>query len=333
MDAITVENLQKTYGNQVRALKGVSFRVPRGYIFGLLGPNGAGKSTTTRILVTLTRPSGGQAAVAGHDVVKEAGAVRKKIGYVAQDSGVDKYTTGKENLVLQARLQRVPGKEVTGRVSRLLEWVGLAEAADKLVSTYSGGMKRRLDIAMGLVHNPEILFLDEPTTGLDPESRSLLWQDLNQLRKEQNITILLTTHYLEEADQMCDHLAIVDQGEVVVDGAPHELKSKIQGDTVTMELRQQAKEAAVWLRSVPGVLEAVADNRTLAVRVSSQGGEAIPFLLKALEKNGVGVQSVSLSRPSLDDVYLFHTGRRFTAGKKNHPAPAAPKAKPWGGEQ
>ena len=333
MDAITVENLQKTYGNQVRALKGVSFRVPRGYIFGLLGPNGAGKSTTTRILVTLTRPSGGQAAVAGHDVVKEAGAVRKKIGYVAQDSGVDKYTTGKENLVLQARLQRVPGKEVTGRVSRLLEWVGLAEAADKLVSTYSGGMKRRLDIAMGLVHNPEILFLDEPTTGLDPESRALLWQDLNQLRKEQNITILLTTHYLEEADQMCDHLAIVDQGEVVVDGAPHELKSKIQGDTVTMELRQQAKEAAVWLRSVPGVLEAVADNRTLAVRVSSQGGEAIPFLLKALEKNGVGVQSVSLSRPSLDDVYLFHTGRRFTAGKKNHPAPAAPKAKPWGGEQ
>ena len=257
MDAITVENLQKTYGNQVRALKGVSFRVPRGYIFGLLGPNGAGKSTTTRILVTLTGPSGGKAAVAGHDVVQEAGAVRQKIGYVAQGSGVYKYATGRENLVLQARLQRVPGNEVMGRVSRLLEWVGLAEAADKLVSTFSGGMKRRLDIAMGLVHNPEILFLDEPTTGLDPESRALLWQDLNQLRKDQNITILLTTHYLEEADQMCDHLAIVDQGQVVVDGAPRDLKAKIQGDTVTMELRQLAKEAVVLLRSVPGVLEAV----------------------------------------------------------------------------
>jgi ABC-2 type transport system ATP-binding protein len=261
----------------------------------------------------LTRPDGGKAIVAGHDVLTEADQVRRKIGYVAQQSGVDKHTTGRENLILQAQLQRVPKDEIDERVTRLLEWAGLAEAADQLVRTYSGGMKRRLDIAMGLVHHPEILFLDEPTTGLDPESRSLLWRYLDHLRREQQLTILLTTHYLEEADQMCDRLAIVDQGRVVVEGSPDELKSTIQGDTVTLEVNGSVSEATRLLQQINGVLDVKVVDSSIAVRVTSGSGEVVPLLITALEKNGVNIQSVSLSRPSLDDVYLFHTGRRFTS--------------------
>ena len=236
MDAIVVDNLTKTYKNGVQALSGISFTVKPGEIFGLLGPNGAGKSTTVRILSTLSQPDGGQAFVAGHNVVSEPQAVRHSIGVVAQSSGVDVWGTGRENLTLQANIQRVPSSEIKERVSQLLEWVGLSDAADRLVNTYSGGMKRRLDIAIGLVHEPAVLFLDEPTTGLDPESRSALWRDLVRLREERELTVLLTTHYLEEADRLCDRLAIVDHGKVVVEGTPANLKSQILGDTVTIEL-------------------------------------------------------------------------------------------------
>lgn len=328
LDAIIVENLTKTYGNKVKALQGVSFSVKKGEIYGLLGPNGAGKSTTTRILVTLTRPDGGKARVAGHDVLTEAEQVRRKIGYVAQQSGVDKYTTGRENLILQAQLQRVPKDQMKERVNRLLEWAGLTHAADQLVRTYSGGMKRRLDIAMGLVHQPEILFLDEPTTGLDPESRSLLWRYLDQLRREQQLTILLTTHYLEEADQMCDRLAIVDQGRVVIEGSPDELKATIQGDTITLEVVGPVTDAMQVLKQIKGVLDMKVVDHSIAVRVTSGSGEMVPLLITSLEKNGVNIRSVSLSRPSLDDVYLFHTGRRFTSAE-----PAAQTALPEAGRR
>jgi ABC-2 type transport system ATP-binding protein len=325
MSAIVVEHLTKRYQNGVQALAGVSFTIRPGEIFGLLGPNGAGKSTTVRILATLTQPDGGRAMVAGHDLLRDPAGVRRQIGYVAQLSGVDQYGTGRENLTLQAQLQRVPPRELAGRVTRLLEWVGLAEAANRLVKSYSGGMKRRLDLAMGLVHEPAILFLDEPTTGLDPETRRALWRDLIRLRQERRLTVLLTTHYLEEADQLCDRLAIIDHGRVVIEGAPAELKAQIRGDMVTLAVNGTTQKAADLLRPVEGVLEVLPNGAAVIARVT-QGATAVPLLITALERAGVNVQAVTLSRPSLDDVYLYHTGHRFavetTAGIEKFFQPA-----------
>jgi ABC-2 type transport system ATP-binding protein len=314
MASISVNYLTKTYQTGVQALAGVSFSVKPGEIFGLLGPNGAGKSTTVRILATLTSLDGGHAEVGGHDVAREAAAVRRQIGYVAQTSGVDKFGTGRENLTLQAHLQRVPSKRIAERVAHLLDWVDLTAAADRLVRTYSGGMKRRLDIAMGLVHEPAILFLDEPTTGLDPETRSALWRDLHRLRKERNITVLLTTHYMEEADKLCDRLAIVDHGRVVIEGTPGELKEQIRGDTVTLEMgdSEGTTRAADLLGTIDGVGKVIKDGSAVIAQVM-HGAKALPVLVTALERDGVGVRAVTLSRASLDDVYLYHTGHRYTA--------------------
>jgi ABC-2 type transport system ATP-binding protein len=314
MDAIHVEGLTKTYKNGVKALDGVSFAVRKGEIFGLLGPNGAGKSTTVRILATLTVPDGGRAVIAGHDVLQDPAGVRRSIGYVAQTSGVDKYGTGRENLILQAQLERVPSRQIKERVERLLAWVSLSDAADRLVNTYSGGMKRRLDIAMGLVHDPEVLYLDEPTTGLDPETRAALWHDLARLRQERNLTVLLTTHYLDEADNLCDRLAIVDHGRVVVEGTPSELKAQIQGDTVMLDVNHDAARAAELLRPVEGVLDLFTEGSGINVRVT-HGATALPTLITTLERAGVAVGAATLSRPSLDDVYLHYTGHRFAADR------------------
>jgi len=330
--AIVVEGLTKTYRNGVQALSGISFTVRRGEIFGLLGPNGAGKSTTVRILTTLTAPDGGHATVAGHDVLADPGGVRNRIGYVAQASGVDRYGTGRENLVLQAQLERVAPRQIADNVSRLLEWIGLTDAADRMVMTYSGGMKRRLDIAMGLIHKPAVLFLDEPTTGLDPETRSRLWNDLNRLREEQELTILLTTHYLEEADNLCDRLAIVDHGQVVVEGTPAELKAQIRGDTVTLEIGGEPATAAERLRPVDGVLEVIPSSNAVIARVI-QGATAVPGLINALERAEINVRAVTLSRPSLDDVYLYHTGHRFTATGEAASAPHTPDTPTKGGHR
>jgi ABC-2 type transport system ATP-binding protein len=318
--AIACENLEKTYKNGVKALAGVSFSVRPGEIFGLLGPNGAGKSTTVRILATLTQPDGGKAEVAGCDAVKDPAGVRLRVGYVAQASGVDKWATGRENLALQAHLMRVPAAAIPERIKTLLEWVSLADAADRIVKTYSGGMKRRLDLAMGLVNEPAVLFLDEPTTGLDPETRAALWRDLKRLRKERNLSVLLTTHYLEEADHLCDRLAIIDHGKVVVEGTPSELKARISGDTVALELAgaegngNGAREACVRMaglfKTLEGVLEAFADGPRVVARVR-HGATAMPTLITAVERAGITVASSTVSRPSLDDVYLRHTGRRF----------------------
>ncbi|GBD16374.1 Daunorubicin/doxorubicin resistance ATP-binding protein DrrA [bacterium HR26] len=309
-DTIVVEDLTKRYRGGVQALAGISFTVREGEIYGLLGPNGAGKSTTVRILATLTRPDSGRAVVAGHDVLREPGQVRRKIGYVAQASGVDRWATGRENLLLQGHLERMPGRELRRRVDELLEQLGLQDAADRLVNTYSGGMRRRLDIAMGLVHRPAVLFLDEPTTGLDPESRALLWADLQRLRAEGSVTILLTTHYLEEADRLCDRLAIIDHGRVIVEGTPAGLKAELRGDRVTLEVEGNASQAVRALDGLPGVLEAVPNGTEVIARVS-EGATAIPLLVTALERAGVAVSAVTLSRPSLDDVYLHYTGHRY----------------------
>jgi ABC-2 type transport system ATP-binding protein len=307
---IVVEDVRKRY-RQVQALDGVSFEVREGEVFGLLGPNGAGKSTTVRVLVTLTYADEGRASVAGHDVRAEPNAVRRVIGYVPQDSGVDQFGTGRENLMLQGRVQGMSGRDLTARAQELLELVGIADAADRIVKNYSGGMRRRLDIALGLMHRPRVLFLDEPTTGLDPEARVAMWDEVSRLARAESLTILLTTHYLEEADQLTDRLAIVSQGKVVVEGTSAELKAKLSGDAVHVELENGSIDAARRvLAGVGAAPEQVLENRTIVSRVEN-GGRALPGIISALEGAGIDVASVSVSRPSLDDVYLHFTGRDF----------------------
>jgi ABC-2 type transport system ATP-binding protein len=310
VDAIVVEGLRKRYGG-VDALDGVSFRVREGEVFGLLGPNGAGKSTTVRILVTLTKADSGHAEVAGHDVARQANAVRRSIGYVPQASGIDPEATGRENLTLQGRVQGLGGAKLRSRVMELLELFGLADAADRTVRGYSGGMKRRLDVALGLVHRPRVFFLDEPTTGLDPEARAAMWEELERLASAERLTILLTTHYLEEADRLAHRLAIVSRGQVVVEGTPEGLKHELRGDSVSVELDDgRADDAHRMLVDLPAVHEVTRDGRILRSRVA-HGGRAVPVLLSALDSGGIPVASVSVARPSLDDVYLHHPGRDF----------------------
>jgi ABC-2 type transport system ATP-binding protein len=235
------------------------------------------------------------------------------IGYVPQDSGVDELGTGRENLMLQGRVQGMRGKDLRARTETLLELVGITDAADRIVKTYSGGMRRRLDIALGLVHRPRVLFLDEPTTGLDPEARVVMWDEVSRLAQAESLTILLTTHYLEEADQLADRLAIVSQGKVVVEGTPSELKAGLRGDAVHVEVESDVVgEAERVLAAVGAAPEQVLEGRTIVSRVEN-GGRALPGIISALETAGIAVASVSLSRPSLDDVYLHFTGREFAA--------------------
>jgi ABC-2 type transport system ATP-binding protein len=311
VDAIAVEGLEKTYPKGIRALDGATFTVREGEVFGLLGPNGAGKSTTVRILVTLTQPDAGQAFVAGHDAVREPALVRRLIGYVPQRSGLDPDATGRENLALQGHVHGLGGAKLRARVDELLEVLGLGHAADRIVRTYSGGMRRRLDIGLGLVHRPPVLFLDEPTTGLDPEARASMWQEFARLAEQEALTVLLTTHYLEEADQLADRLAIVSRGKVVVEGTPNALKRELRGDAVSIELADgRGSDAEAAVRTLAGVHEATADGSVLRTRVDN-GGTAVPGILSTLEGRGIPVASVTVSRPSLDDVYLHYTGRDF----------------------
>jgi ABC-2 type transport system ATP-binding protein len=307
--AIEAEALVKTYGD-VRALDGLSLVVPAGTVFGLLGPNGAGKSTTVRILTTLSRPDAGAARVAGRDVLADPAEVRRAIGCVGQRSGVDVEATGVENLILQGQVHGLRGRELAARAAELLDQFGLAEAGGRFVKTYSGGMQRRLDIAMALVHRPQVLFLDEPTTGLDPEVRAELWREILMMARE-GLSILLTTHYLEEADRLASELAIVDRSRVVAGGTPDALKAELRGDSVHVELGFAAN-GAVWaaLDPLPGIRELVIEGTSLHAR-ADEGARAVPAVLGALEAGGIDVASVTVSRPSLDDVYLRHTGRSF----------------------
>jgi ABC-2 type transport system ATP-binding protein len=314
VDAIVVEELRKRY-KDVQALDGVSFSVREGEVFGLLGPNGAGKSTTVRTLTTLTQPDSGRAFVAGEDVLKHPNRVRHRIGYVAQDSGVDWEATGRENLKLQGRIHGMSGAKLRRRVEELLALVGLEEAADRQARGYSGGMKRRLDVAIGLVHRPRVLFLDEPTTGLDPEARAAMWEEVERLAAQESLTILLTTHYLEEADRLAERVAIVSRGKVVVEGTPDDLKAGLRGELVTVELGNldgRAASAQQVVSALDGASEVSAEGRFLRARVPS-GAQAIPAILGSLDSAGFEVASVTTQRPSLDDVYLHYTGRDFAS--------------------
>jgi ABC-2 type transport system ATP-binding protein len=310
--AIVADGLEKRYPGDVTALDGLSFSVEAGTIFGLLGPNGAGKSTTVKVLTTLSRPDAGSASVVGSDVIAEPDHVRRVIGTVGQRIAVDPEATGRENLDLAGRIHGLGGARLRQRVDELLHRFGLADAADRVARTYSGGMQRKLDVAMGLIHRPRVLFLDEPTTGLDPEARADLWAEIERLTRSDELTILLTTHYLEEADRLASRLAIVDHGRVVATGSPDELKAELRGDAIVVELADGSvdERAVSVLTRVPGIGESLVDGRCLRARVE-RGASAVPAVLSALEGAGIGVASVTVSRPSLDDVYLRHTGRSF----------------------
>ena len=309
--AIEAHELRKTYPPEVTALDGLSLAVETGTIFALLGPNGAGKSTTVRVLTTLTRPDSGSARVAGIDVLADPVSVRRAIGVVGQKHGSDPEATGRENLVLGGEFYGITGRDLTQRVSEALEGFGLVDAADRPAKTYSGGMQRRLDIAMGLLHRPQVLFLDEPTTGLDPQARVEMWREIERLAGEELMTILLTTHYMEEADTLASQLAIVDRGRIVAAGTPEELKSDLKGDAIHIELVEPGDtQARVALEGVGEIDEITLDGRTLRAR-ARDGGAAIPAVLAALEAHGVRAASVTVARPSLDEVYLRHAGRAF----------------------
>jgi ABC-2 type transport system ATP-binding protein len=310
--AVQAHDLTKNYPGGVRALDGLSIDVRRGEVFGLLGPNGAGKSTTIKILTTLARPDSGTATVAGHDVRREPERVRRVIGVVAQNSGADPVASGRDNLVLQGRLYGMGGGAVRRRADELLERFELTATAKRPVRGYSGGMRRRLDVALGLVHRPEVLFLDEPTTGLDPEVRAAMWDEIGRLAGDESLAILITTHYLDEADRLADRLAIVDHGRIVVSGSPDELKGEMRGDAIHIELRDTADERAVGyvMGDLFGVRDVSLDGRRLSAR-ADDGAAAVPAALAALDQAGVPVASVTVARPSLDDVYLRYAGRRF----------------------
>jgi ABC-2 type transport system ATP-binding protein len=306
----------------IRALDGLDISVPRGIIYGLLGPNGAGKTTAVKVLTSLARPDQGTARIEGIDVLARPGQVRQLIGVVAQHSGADPTATGRENLLLQGRLYGLRGRAAGARADELLAHFGLAEAAARLVRTYSGGMRRRLDVALGLIHRPVVLFLDEPTTGLDPEARTALWREIGRLAAREGMTVLLTTHYLEEADRLASLLAIVDRGRVVASGTPDALKGELRGDVVQVELPSGADADAVRraLAALPQVREMVIAGRDVSAR-SDDGAAAVPVVLAALQQAGIGAASVAVARPSLDEVYLRHTGRRYSesGSRRNEP--------------
>jgi ABC-2 type transport system ATP-binding protein len=310
---ITTTDLRKSFKSKtgtVAAVRGVSFDVSRGEIFGFLGPNGAGKTTTMRMLTTLLPVDSGSAVVAGFDVARQPQQVRTRIGYVSQLGGADDLATGRENLLLQGRLYGASKAQVAPRADVLAHLLDLAEFADRKVSTYSGGQRRRLDIALGLVHEPALLFLDEPTTGLDPQSRANLWDHIRALR-DHGTTVFLTTHYLEEADALCDRLMIMDHGQIVAEGTPRALKQQVTGDAILISLRQGGQEterAVTSLDHQPYVRELSAENGQVRLYVDD-GGEALPQLIRLLDQAGIGVSSISMSEPTLDDVFLRQTGR------------------------
>ncbi|HXA61274.1 MAG TPA: ATP-binding cassette domain-containing protein [Streptosporangiaceae bacterium] len=310
--AVETDKLIKTYPGDVTALDGLSITVRPGEILGLLGPNGAGKSSTIKILTTLARPDSGTATVAGHSVLRHPDRVRRVIGVVSQNSGADPAAGGRDNLTLQGRLYGMRGAGLTRRVDELLDRFDLAEAAGRAVRTYSGGMRRRLDVALGLVHRPAVLFLDEPTTGLDPEARTALWAEIGRLAGDDSLAILLTTHYLDEADRLAGRLAIVDHGRIVAEGTPDALKAELRGDAVHLEMSSVPDEELVRsaIGAVPGIREVVLDGVRLSAR-ADDGPAAVPMILAALDRAGVPVASVTVARPSLDDVYLRYAGRRF----------------------
>jgi ABC-2 type transport system ATP-binding protein len=319
--AIEAEGLERSFKGGIHAVAGVDLRVDAGEVYGFLGPNGAGKSTTVRMLTTLLRPTAGRARVAGHDVVQDPSAVRKSIGVALQDAAIDPFMTGRELLRLQTVLHGLGRAIGHRRADELLERVGLVEAANRRVGTYSGGMRRRLDLALALVHAPIVLFLDEPTTGLDPVSRIALWDEVRRLNRENGTTVFLTTQYLEEADQLAGRVGIIDGGRIVAEGTPAELKAEVGDPTLTVTLvnpgdRERARGAlAGFGPDVP------AEDSAIAVRLPG-GAAVLPDAVRALDDAGVATAEIDLAAPTLDDVFVAKTGRHLEGAARTGAAAA-----------
>jgi ABC-2 type transport system ATP-binding protein len=314
------DDLRKTFADGFEAVRGITFEIEEGEAFGLLGPNGAGKTTTMRMLGTLLLPSSGRALVAGHDVVREAGAVRRAIGFAMQEAGLARYATGREHLHMMGRLYGLSRAQTRSRADELLALFGLEEAADRQVRTYSGGMRRRIDLACGLVHRPRLLFLDEPTTGVDPTSRAALWEELRRLQGE-GVSLFLTTHYLEEADRLCDRLAIVDRGVIVARGTPDELKAEVGADVVTVGLSDsQAPSAADALGSL-GRVRVAGSGRSIALELTD-GASAVAGIVERLRGAGIVPATITVARPTLDDVFLRYTGATIEEHDEQNTQPA-----------
>jgi len=308
--AIEVRELVREFRKGPRAVDGIDLEVQAGEIYGFLGPNGAGKSTTVLMLTTLLPPTSGRASVGGFDIAREGARVRGVIGAALQEAALDQILTGREHLSLQATLQGIPSKQRKARADALLERVGLAEAADRRVGGYSGGMKRRLDLALALVHEPRILFLDEPTTGLDPQSRAALWEEVARLAHDEGITVFLTTQYLEEADALADRIGIIDRGKIVAEGTPAQLKAEIGSPSV--EVAPCDPGAGEELAGLLSRFGAPHRNGRGSVTVQLPGGEGeLAEIVRVLDSNHLRVETLQLHQPSLDDVFLAKTGRKL----------------------
>lgn len=315
MHAIEAKSLSKHFGD-VRAVDGVSFAVDSGEIFGFLGPNGAGKSTAMMILTTLLKPTSGQALVSGHDVSADPGRVRQIIGYVQQETTVDEYLTGRENLVLQARLNHIQKNQAAAQIDEILELIELTDKQNEPVVTYSGGMRKRLDIAGGLLHRPKVLFLDEPTVGLDIQTRRKIWGYIKKIHDEFDMSIFLTTHYMEEADNLCDRIGIIDRGKIQATGSPQGMKSAMGNEVISLDLEGGPGEQFLSeLRQRLPQITKISQEANRLLLSASGGAEAIPKIFQISSSMGVRISSISLTRPTLDDVFMSYTGHEIRDGE------------------
>ncbi|HEY3421429.1 MAG TPA: ATP-binding cassette domain-containing protein [Methanomassiliicoccales archaeon] len=304
---IEVKDLVKVYNGSIRAVDGISFEVAEGEVFGFLGPNGAGKTTTIKMLTTLLLPTSGECKVCGYDAVKQPTEVRRSIGLVPQELTVDDDLTGRENMLLQATLYGVELKVAKERINDLLKLVKLEEAAERMVKTYSGGMRKRLELAEGLIHRPKVLFLDEPTLGLDIQTRTTMWEHIRELKKSSNMTVFMTTHYLEEADSLCDRIGIIDKGKIMAMDTPHKLKESLGGDVISLKVSGET-DFTEAIKQVEGVFSVKKEDGSYRVKVLN--GETVTApLLQEISKNGGKVTYVTLERPNMDQVFLEYTGR------------------------
>jgi ABC-2 type transport system ATP-binding protein len=315
---IDVEDLILVYADGTKAVDDISFHVEEGEVFGFLGPNGAGKSTTIKILTTLLRKTAGKVTIMGYDIGYQAQEIRKRIGVESQETVIDTDLTGKENIILQGNLHGMRGTELLNRAEELLQLVELKQVADKPAGRYSGGMKKRLQLSCSLVHKPRILFLDEPTTGLDPQSRAGIWKYLEQLNKEEGMTMFLTTQYLEEADMLCRRLAIIDAGKIITSGSPADLKKQIGQDTISLSVEgssqkpELAENARKIIEQIQGITQVVISDGGLVAQANN-ASNIIASIVRRLDDSGIKLSSISFSSPSLDDVFLHHTGKRIRA--------------------
>jgi len=308
--SIELKSLTKSFGDVI-AVNDISLSVKSGEIFGFLGPNGAGKSTTIMILTTLLKPTSGQALISGIDVMKNAKKVRENIGYVQQEATVDEYLTGRENLLLQAKLNHIPKNEINKRIDELLELIELTDKQDKTVGTYSGGMRKRLDIAGGLLHRPKVLFLDEPTVGLDIQTRRKIWQYIKKIHDEFEITIFLTTHYMEEADKLCDRIGIIDGGKIQVIDSPENMKKAMGNEVISIILEGENHTSFLSeLKKIEFVTKINEDGSKLTL-FASNGTEVIPKIFQISSELKIKITSISLTEPTLDDVFISYTGHEI----------------------